>query len=158
LTPEQQHFRRVMGHFPTGVTIVTSRRGDGAPCGLTANAVASVSLDPLLVLVCMDRTSVTHGCITEGGTFAISVLSSEDEELARRFAHSNRVGRFDGVELKESSTGSPILSHALAWMDCRVSQVHEAGDHSILVGEVLSCDARDGEPLLFFRGEFHGIH
>jgi flavin reductase (DIM6/NTAB) family NADH-FMN oxidoreductase RutF len=146
-----------MGHLPTGVTIVTSRGGDGTPCGLTANAVASVSLDPLLVLVCMDRTSVTHGFITAGGNFAISVLSSEDEALARRFAHGQRGGRFEGLELMESSTGSPILARALAWMDCRVSQVHPAGDHSIVVGEVLSCDAREGKPLLFFRSEFHGI-
>jgi 3-hydroxy-9,10-secoandrosta-1,3,5(10)-triene-9,17-dione monooxygenase reductase component len=146
-----------MGHFPTGVTIVTSRRSDGAPCGLTANAVASVSLDPLLVLVCVDRASVTHGCITAGGSFGISVLSAGDEEMARRFAHSDRGGRFDGVELKESRTGSPILAHALAWMDCRVNQVYQAGDHSIVVGDVLSCDAREGEPLVFFRGEFHGI-
>jgi flavin reductase (DIM6/NTAB) family NADH-FMN oxidoreductase RutF len=146
-----------MGHLPTGVTIVTSRKSDGAPCGLTANAVASVSLDPLLVLVCVDRASVTHGCITAGGNFAISVLSSGDEDLARRFAHSDRAGRFDGVELEQAVTGSPILSHALAWVDCRVTQVHQAGDHSIVVGEVLSCDARDGEPLLFFRGGFHGI-
>jgi flavin reductase (DIM6/NTAB) family NADH-FMN oxidoreductase RutF len=146
-----------MGHLPTGVTIVTSRGADGAPCGLTANAVASVSLDPLLVLVCMDRTSVTHGFITAGGKFAISVLSSEHEALARRFASGQRGGRFDGVELEESATGSPILAHALAWMDCRVSQIHQAGDHSIVVGEVLSCDAREGKPLVFFRGEFHGV-
>jgi 3-hydroxy-9,10-secoandrosta-1,3,5(10)-triene-9,17-dione monooxygenase reductase component len=157
LTPEQLQFRRVMGHFPTGVTIVTSRRGNGDPCGLTANAVASVSLDPLLVLVCVDRASVTHGCITQGGSFAISILSSEDKELARRFAHSDRAGRFEGVDLSQSSTGSPILARALAWMDCRVREVHEAGDHSIMVGQVLSCDARDGEPLVFFRGEFHRI-
>ena len=146
-----------MGHLPTGVTIVTSRKSDGAPCGLTANAVASVSLDPLLVLVCVDRASVTHGCITAGGNFAISVLSSGDEDLARRFAHSDRGARFDGIELEQAVTGSPILSHALAWMDCRVTQVHQAGDHSIVVGEVLSCDAREGEPLLFFRGGFHRV-
>ena len=157
MTPEQRHFRRVMGHFPTGVTIVTSRHDNGTPCGLTANAVASVSLDPLLVLVCVDRTSETQGSIARGGSFAVNVLAAEDEDLARRFAHGDRGERFEGLALSQGGSGSPILSRALAWLDCRVKVIHEAGDHSIVVGEVLSCDARDGEPLVFFNGEFHGI-
>jgi flavin reductase (DIM6/NTAB) family NADH-FMN oxidoreductase RutF len=144
-----------MGHFPTGVTVVTSRSPDASPCGLTANSVASVSLDPLLVLVCLDRDASSHGCITDGGAFAISVLSADDEDLARRFAKGGWRDRFKGVDLREAVTGSPILSRALAWMDCRVTEVHEAGDHSIVVGEVVASDARDGNPLLFFRGKYH---
>jgi flavin reductase (DIM6/NTAB) family NADH-FMN oxidoreductase RutF len=155
LTREQKHFRKVMGNFPTGVTVVTSRSPDASPCGLTANSVASVSLHPMLVLVCVDRAASSHGCITEGGAFAISVLSSEDEDLARRFSEGRWKDRFHGIDLRESVTGSPILARALAWMDCRVTEVHEGGDHSILVGEVLACDARDGEPLVFFRGKYH---
>jgi 3-hydroxy-9,10-secoandrosta-1,3,5(10)-triene-9,17-dione monooxygenase reductase component len=144
-----------MGNFPTGVTIVTSRSPDASPCGMTANSVASVSLHPVLVLVCLDRSASTHGCITEGGAFAISVLSSEDEELARRFARGRWRDRFKGIELREAVTGSPILARALAWMDCRVTEVYEAGDHSIVVGEVVASDAREGEPLVFFRGKYH---
>jgi 3-hydroxy-9,10-secoandrosta-1,3,5(10)-triene-9,17-dione monooxygenase reductase component len=155
LTREQKHFRKVMGNFPTGVTVVTSRSPDASPCGLTANSVASVSLHPLLVLVCVDRAASSHGCITEGGAFAISVLSSDDEDLARRFSEGRWKDRFRGIELREAVTGSPILARALAWMDCRVTEVYEAGDHSILVGEVVACDARDGEPLVFFRGKYH---
>jgi flavin reductase (DIM6/NTAB) family NADH-FMN oxidoreductase RutF len=108
-----------------------------------------------LVLVCLDREASSHGCITEGGAFAISVLSAEDEDLARRFAKGGWRDRFRGVDLREAVTGSPILSRALAWMDCRVTEVYVAGDHSIVVGEVLASDAREGEPLLFFRGKYH---
>lgn len=125
---------------------------------MTANSVASVSLDPVLVLVCLDRSASSHGCITEGGAFAISVLSAEDEDLARRFARGRWRERFNGLELREEVTGSPILSRALAWMDCRVTEVYEAGDHSIVVGEVLACDAREGEPLVFYRGGYHRMN
>jgi flavin reductase (DIM6/NTAB) family NADH-FMN oxidoreductase RutF len=155
LAREQRHFRKVMGHLPTGVTVVTSRSPDASPCGLTANSVASVSLNPLLVLVCVDREASSHGCITQGGAFAVSVLSADDEDLARRFSQKGLRDRFRGVDLRESVTGSPILARALAWMDCRVREVYEAGDHSIVVGEVVASDARDGDPLLFFRGRYH---
>jgi flavin reductase (DIM6/NTAB) family NADH-FMN oxidoreductase RutF len=158
LARDQKHFRSVMGNFPTGVTIVTSRSPDASPCGLTANSVASVSLHPMLVLVCVDRAASSHGCITEGGAFAISVLSSADEEIARRFSQGRAKDRFKGIDLVEAVTGSPILARALAWMDCRVTEVYEAGDHSILVGEVVACDARDGEPLVFFRGRYHRMN
>lgn len=144
-----------MGHFPTGVTIVTSRGPDGRPCGLTANSVASVSLQPQLVLVCLDQAAASHGCITQGGAFGISILSAADEALARRFSGGRRRDRFRGLELFEAVTGSPLLGQALAWLDCRVTDVHEAGDHSIVVGEVLSCDAREGDPLVFFRSAYH---
>ena len=137
---------------------MTSRSPDASPCGLTANSVASVSLDPLLVLVCLDRDASSHGCITDGGGFAISVLSADDEDLARRFAKGGWRDRFKGVDLREAVTGSPILSRALAWMDCRVTEVYVAGDHSIVVGEVVASDARDGNPLLFFRGKYHRMN
>jgi len=147
-----------MGNLPTGVSVVASRGPDGRLCGLTANSVTSVSLSPLLVLVCLGRETASHGCITEGGAFAISVLSAQDEDLALRFANSaSRARRFEGVALKEAVTGSPILERALAWLDCRVREVYEAGDHSIVVGEVVACDSRDGEPLIFFRGEYRSM-
>jgi flavin reductase (DIM6/NTAB) family NADH-FMN oxidoreductase RutF len=155
VTREQLDFRRVMGHLPTGVTIVASKGPDAERCGLTANSVASVSLQPLLVLVCVARSAASHACICEGGSFAISVLSSDDETLARRFATGPWNERFDGVETRTEVTGSPILQGSLAWLDCRVRDIHEAGDHSIVVGEVLACGAREGTPLLFFRGSYH---
>lgn len=155
--PDERHFRRVIGHFTTGVTVVTSRRADGRPCGLTANSVASVSLDPVLVLVCLDREAASHGCVVDGGAFAVSILSSEDEALARQFAEGEREDRFETVGWRQEVTGSPVLERALAWLDCRVRDVHEGGDHSIIVGEVVACDARDGDPLVFYRGEYRRI-
>lgn len=156
--PDEVHFRHVVSHFATGVTIVTSRGPDGRPCGLTANSFASVSLDPLLVLVCVDRAAASHACIIDGGAFAVSVLGLGDEPLARRFSSGDRAARFDDLDLRVETTGSPVLAEALAWLDCRVTGVHGAGDHSIVVGEVVACGARGGEPLVFYRGAYHRVH
>lgn len=143
-----------MGRFTTGVTVVAARRPDGAPCGLTANAVASVSLRPLLILVCLDRSATSHDYIVGGGTFAVSVLTVGDEALARRFSVGNRDERFEDVAWHDQVTGSPVLDGALAWLDCEIRDVYGAGDHSIVVGEVLECGAGEGEPLLFYHGEY----
>ncbi|MBI4540571.1 MAG: flavin reductase family protein, partial [Gemmatimonadetes bacterium] len=147
-------FRQVMGHFATGVAIVASRRENGEACGLTANAVTSVSLDPLLVSVCIDRAASSHDCVISSGRFAISVLGAEDEWLARRFSEADTSNKFEGVRLLEAVTGSPVLESALAWLDCGIWKVVEAGDHSIVVGEALEGGARWGTPLLFHRGSY----
>ena len=147
-------FRKVMGTFPTGVTIVTARALDGAPCGLTANAVASVSLDPLLILVCLASASDTHDQVLESGAFAVNLLDARSEALARRFSSGDRESRFEGLHIREEITGSPVFEEGLGWLDCRVSSVLKAGDHTIVVGRVLACDARAGEPLVFVRGSF----
>ena len=154
---DETHFRRVMGHFTTGVTLVTSRGPGDDPCGLTANAFSSVSLDPPLVLVCLDRTSETFGQLVEREAFAVSVLGAEDRALARRFSEGDRGSRFAGLEVRREVTGSPVVERALAWVDCRLRDVHRAGDHSIVVGEVVACGAREGRPLLFFRGAYEEI-
>jgi flavin reductase (DIM6/NTAB) family NADH-FMN oxidoreductase RutF len=156
--PDELRFRKVMGTFTTGVAVVTSRSPDGRPCGLTANSVASVSLEPVLVLVCVDRAAASHACIVDGGAFAVSVLGWGDEPIARRFAGNDRAARFDDLPYRTEVTGSPVLDDALAWLDCRVRDVHVAGDHSIVVGEVVACDATDGDPLVFFRGAFRRMH
>jgi flavin reductase (DIM6/NTAB) family NADH-FMN oxidoreductase RutF len=152
--PDELRFRQVMGNFTTGVVVVTSRTRDGRLCGLTANSVASVSLDPVLVLVCVDRQAASHACIVDGGAFALSILEGEGEALARRFAAKDRAARFDDVAYRTEVTGSPVLVGALAWLDCRIREVHKGGDHSIVVGEVVACDAREGDPLVFFRGAY----
>ena len=156
--PAELRFRHVMAHFTTGVTVVTSRTAEGRPCGLTANSVASVSLSPLLVLVCVDREAASHACIVEGGAFAVSILDCRHEELARRFSIGDRSARFEELSSHTAVTGSPVLADALAWLDCRVSAVHRAGDHAVVIGEVMACDAREGEPLVVFRGEYRRMH
>lgn len=148
-------FRRVMGHFPTGVVVVTTRRGDGRPCGLTVNAFTSVSLDPPLVLVCVDHAADSHDLIRDSGVFAVSVLEEDEgESLSRRFAALEVEEKFIGVAYREETTGAPVLDAAIAWLDCRVTQEIPAGDHTIFLGEVIVADAREGQPLVYYRGGY----
>jgi flavin reductase (DIM6/NTAB) family NADH-FMN oxidoreductase RutF len=148
-------FRRVMGHFATGVAIVTARRPDGSPCGLTVNAFTSVSLDPPLVLVCIERAAMTHDQIVESGSFVVNVLEEERGELlARRFSTFGVSDKFDGVAYRAETSGAPVLESALAWLDCRVRETVAAGDHTIFLGEVLDADAREGRALVYYRGGY----
>lgn len=150
--PDASRFRDVMGHFATGVTVVTTRDARGEPAGFTASAVSSLSLDPLLLLVCVDRGSETLGHLEAAAPFAVNVLAGDHQELALRFASSLREDRFAGLDLVEAATGSPILADALAWLDCTVHEVLEGGDHAIVLGRVEACAARDGVPLIYHRG------
>jgi flavin reductase (DIM6/NTAB) family NADH-FMN oxidoreductase RutF len=151
---EIAEFRRVLGHWVTGVSVVAARRADGAPCGLTANAFCSVSLEPPLVLVCVEKSADSHNCIAQAGAFSVSVLGSDQERLARRFAAWDVTEKFEGVAYHASITGAPILEDALAWVDCRTWAMHDAGDHTIYIGEVVAADARDQSPLLYYRGGY----
>ena len=154
MTIDPAGFRRVLGHFVTGVTVITTRDAGGNPAGLTANAFASVSLDPPLVLVCVDRDSDTHDLIAQSGSFAVNVLAAGQEVIARRFAEDDRERRFEGIRWREQSTGAPVFDDVLAWIDCRVHAVTDGGDHTIYIGAVLAADSRDGPPLLFYRGAY----
>lgn len=154
---DSRRFRDVAGHFVSGVTIVTCRDSSGELFGLTASSFTSVSLDPLLVLVCVDRESVTLPRLLESGAFAVNILPAGMGELARRFAGRDREGRFAGLPWAPAATGSPVLEGALAWLDCRLWSSVEAGDHLILLGKVEAVDARDGEPLVWFRGGFRHL-
>jgi flavin reductase (DIM6/NTAB) family NADH-FMN oxidoreductase RutF len=151
---DPSEFRRVLGHWVTGVAVVASRRADGRPCGLTANSVTSLSLDPPLVLVCVDPTADSHDCIRDAGMFSVNVLGAATEPLARRFAALDLSNKFDGVDWHTAVTGAPVLDDALAWVDCRIDQVLTGGDHTIFIGEVVAADAVHGEPLLFYRGGY----
>lgn len=148
-------FRRVMGHFATGVTVVTTRTPAGRPCGLTASAVCSVSLDPTLLLVCVERGADTHDCIREFGAFAVNVLPEDGgESLSRRFSMQGAENKFEGIAYREERTGAPVLHEALAWLDCRVTESLPGGDHTIFLGEVVAADAREGVPLVYYRGGY----
>jgi flavin reductase (DIM6/NTAB) family NADH-FMN oxidoreductase RutF len=152
---DSAEFRRVLGHFATGVAVVTSRGAGGRPCGLTANSLCSVSLDPMLVLVCVEGRAESHECIRESGFYTINVLDERrGETLARRFATWGIEDKFRGVAHHERSTGAPVLDDALAWIDCRVHKAVTAGDHTIFVGEVIAADAREGTPLMYYRGGY----
>lgn len=152
---DRAEFRRVMGHFATGVTVVASRRpADDLPVALTANAVASVSLDPMLVLVCIEKDADSHDALLESGVFSINILADDQERLARRFASWDIDRKFEGIAFRTEATGAPVLEAVLAWVDCRVAATHPGGDHTIVVGRVLTGDAREGTPLVYYRGGY----
>lgn len=152
---DPSEFRRVMGHFPTGVAVVTTRRDDGSIRGLTVNAFCSVSLDPTLVLVCIERSAESHEWIAETGVFAVNVLEGEaGEAISRRFAGLEAGEKFDGVAYHAEQTGSPVLDASMAWLDCRVVQTVPSGDHTVFIAEALEGDAREGDPLLYYRGGY----
>lgn len=152
---DASEFRRVMGHFPTGVAIVTTRTGDGEVCGLTVNAFTSVSLDPTLVLVCIERDADSHECIRASGVFAVNVLEGEEgETISRRFASLAQGEKFAGIPYHEERTGSPVLDMAMAWLDCTVVQAVPSGDHTVFIGRAVAGDAREGSPLLYYRGGY----
>jgi flavin reductase (DIM6/NTAB) family NADH-FMN oxidoreductase RutF len=156
--------RTVMGHFATGVCVVSTRNRDGSPVGTTVNAVTSVSLDPPLLLVCLARSSETLAAVTTCKRFAVSILAESQREHSIRFAAKGGRARSHEVDFQEHDLGVPCLPDALATLACRVSAFHPGGDHVIVLGEVLSmtsaASSADGEPepelapLLFFRGSY----
>jgi flavin reductase (DIM6/NTAB) family NADH-FMN oxidoreductase RutF len=149
-------YRDVIGHFATGVAIVTCQGEDG-PAGLTTNAVASLSLDPLLLVVCFDNGSRTLPAVRSAKRFAVNVLRAGQEDLAAVFA-SKRVGRekFESVT-HTVAHGVPVLDDALAWVACELVELLPGGDHTIGIGAVIAGAATEGEPLVFHRGRYVGL-
>lgn len=145
--------RAVLGCFPTGVTVVTATTEQG-PVGITANSFTSVSLDPPLVLFCIASSSRRRDLIQSAGAFAVNILSEDQQEVSRAFAaHPHKPFAF--LETKVASTGAPVLLDALAYIDCRLAGEIEAGDHLILIGEVLDLNIlRNDPPLVFFRSVY----
>ena len=144
--------RQIMGRFATGVTVVTTRYGEQIS-GMTANAVMSLSLDPPLIVVSVDCQSNMHGHLTQGQCYAINVLKHDQEELSRRFAKPGPKD-FSDLKLTVAETGAPIFVDALAYVDCRVVEVARAGDHDMFIGEPLAGETYDGEPLIFYSGQY----
>jgi 3-hydroxy-9,10-secoandrosta-1,3,5(10)-triene-9,17-dione monooxygenase reductase component len=154
--PEPRRFRQVLGHFCTGVTVITGCDEDG-PAGFACQAFAAVSLDPPLVLFCPSRSSATWPRIERAGHFCVNVLAADQRGLARIFGVSAAAGtgKFAGVGWSPSTAGAPVLDGALTWMACAVEAVHEAGDHVAVLGRVTELGpCRAGSPLLFYRGRY----
>jgi flavin reductase (DIM6/NTAB) family NADH-FMN oxidoreductase RutF len=156
--PTPQEFRRTMAMLPTGVTIITAKGADG-PAGATANAVVSLSLEPPLMLACLDRGSRTLDVVREAGSFGINVLGATQEGLAREFAtkvpHSEK---FRDVSHAERQ-GAPMIDGAVAWIVCRLSEMHAGGDHELLIGEVVEAVDNGGAdaPLVFHAGTYRPL-
>ena len=156
MPPSKQDFRQIMGQFATGVTIVTTRHSDKLH-GSTANAVTSVSLDPMMVLVCMEHTTDTYPILRESGVFALNILSVEQEHLSTRFASKDTedAHNVQTIPHRFAATGAPIIEGSLAYLDCRTVEILPGGDHFIFLGQVEEAGImNEDEPLLFFRGRY----
>lgn len=152
---DKNFFRQVMGHFATGVTIVSAPTPEGAH-GLTVNAFSSVSLDPPIVLVCIEHDRYSHQLIRQAGCFAVNVLNEKQRHWAERFSglHAEEA-RFEGIRYRREATGAPVFEEALAYLDCHVVAAHPAGDHTIFVGRVETAGLGPaGRPLLFYGGRY----
>ena len=152
-TIDAARYRQVLGHFATGVTVITAMDGK-EPVGMAANSFTSVSLDPPLVAFCAAHNSSTWPRIQATGHFCVNILEESHEEICRLFATKD-ADRFGGVGWRKAESGAPVLDDALAWIDCRIDAEHDAGDHVIVVGRVLDLAvSKEGKPLLFFRGGY----
>lgn len=150
---DPQHFRSVMGHFATGVTVVTAT-GPNGPVGMTANAVASLSLRPLLLLVCFDNAARTLPVVAESRRFGVNVLTTAQADLARLFASkTSEMEKFAEVPHRVRQ-GIPVIDDSLAWVCCDLERLVEAGDHTIGIGAVTAAEAGSGAPLIWFRGQY----
>ena len=148
-----ESFRRAVGRFATGVTVVTAVDG-GLDHAMTANAFTSVSLDPPLILVCVDHKSQSYPALVAGKTFAVNILSHDQEHVSRRFATTKVENKFEGVPFTLSQMGLPLLENALAQLECATVNVHLEGDHTIFVGRVERARAGAGLPLVYYRGRY----
>lgn len=155
MTIDQGEFRRVLGHFASGVTVVTTCF-EQVNFGITVSSFTSLSLVPPLILICIDRSVTSHAALEHSGVFAVNVLAEEGERLSRHFA-TRDVDKFKGIAFHMSQHGVPLLDDALATLECRIVQQMPGGDHTIFLGEVLIGATRPGKPLIYYRSGYHQI-
>ena len=150
---DPRELRNVFGVFATGVTIITTNDVNGKPFGLTANSYTSLSLDPPLVLVCVDKKVDCYACFEQSKVFAVNFLAEDQEQLSTRFA-TKGIEKFEGVPIRQGSIGVPLLEGAIGFIECKLVSGYEGGDHTIYVGEVQAASASGERPLLFFKGKY----
>jgi len=152
-------FRQIIGHFATGVTVITTAH-EGWLHGMTANAITSVSLDPLLLLICVDHAAHAHEQLTKAGGFAVNILGEEQEDLSRLFANTAEPEQnsLRGAAYHFAMHGAPVLDESLAYLECEVIDRCEGGDHTIFIGAVLEGDlVQEAAPLIFYRGGYRRL-
>ena len=153
-------YRRTLGTFATGVTVVTFSHG-GEDHGITVNSFASLSLDPPLVLWNCDVSAASHDLLPEAGHYAVNVLTEEQEWLSNRFAgeHKEMDDPFEDVDVRRGETGAPIIEGSLSYVDCTLEETHDGGDHTILVGRIedLGVEEGDANPLVFYEGKYRSL-
>jgi flavin reductase (DIM6/NTAB) family NADH-FMN oxidoreductase RutF len=151
---DRDAFRSVLGRFASGITVVTTCAEDGRDHGMTVSSFCSVSLTPPLVLVCVAQNAEMYHILKTVSHFTVNILSERQEALSRRFADLDAEQRFEGVGFLRGKFGAPVLHDILAYVECRVQEHHDAGDHGIVIGEVEHAAARDDKPLLHYRGGY----
>jgi flavin reductase (DIM6/NTAB) family NADH-FMN oxidoreductase RutF len=149
---DNARFRLAMSHFASGVTVVTTEQ-EGQPFGMTVASFASLSLHPLLVLVCIETSAKTHDAIIAAGKFGVSILGAEQSEISSKFA-SRGDDRFTGVDIVRGALDVPLIAGALTTIECRLHAQLPGGDHTIFVGEVVDVQTHEGDPLLYFRSGY----
>ncbi len=149
-------FRRCLGKFASGVTVVTCTDDNGKPYGITANSFSSVSLEPRLILWNIAKVSNSLQAFLDADYFAINILARDQQELSTHFAKSDHT-LFDTIEINRSAENVPVIPGTLACFECRTHQIHDCGDHYIIIGEVVRFETTDAEPLLFFGGKYAAI-
>ncbi len=155
---DQQGFKKALRGWTSGVTVVTSRDGDQVH-GMTVSAFSSVSVDPPLVLVCANQSSITHRIIEAGGVFAVNILASHQQDISSLFASAEHEdSRLERVAWAEGETGAPLIAEALASLECRVSSAHREGSHTIYVGSVEAAHVTDRKPLVYYQGGYRELH
>jgi flavin reductase (DIM6/NTAB) family NADH-FMN oxidoreductase RutF len=153
-------FRKALGQFATGVTVVTVEREQGQVFGMTANSFTSVSLDPMLILVCVDQRAKILPMLQKKKRFGISVLKQGQQAISKHFAQSEQNAEADerlSLRYRRMPSGIPVLEDGLLCLSCRVVAAHTAGDHTVFIAEVEDAEIHEGEPLLFFRGRYRDL-
>lgn len=153
---DDEQFKAAMSRFPAGVTLVTTREPDGTRWGFTASSFASLSLDPALVLVCLDCTATCAPVFKRADAFVVNILGPDQADVARQFG-SKGIDKFAGVEFDEGANGHPVLPGSVAGVECDLQQRHQGGDHMILIGHVTQAWSSEGEPLLYVDRAFHHV-
>ena len=152
----RNEFRAALRRFASGVTVVTTRDKTGRLHGLTVSAFCSVSLEPPLVLICIDKETGSHHALEEIGAFVVNILREDQQHYSDLFA-SPLADKFDGIEFSETSDGLPVLKDMLVNLECRIVNSQPNGDHTIFIGEILKSDVADGEPLVYFHGNYRKL-
>jgi flavin reductase (DIM6/NTAB) family NADH-FMN oxidoreductase RutF len=152
----KEEFRHALGRFASGVTVVTTKDKTGRLHGITVSAFCSVSLEPPLILICIEKSAGSHYALEESDSFVVNILSEDQQHHSDQFA-SRLADKFDGIEFLETAAGVPILKDALVNLECRLVNSHDNGDHTIFVGEISKSHVADGNPLIYFHGKYRKL-
>jgi flavin reductase (DIM6/NTAB) family NADH-FMN oxidoreductase RutF len=152
---DDARFRQAMGHFASGVTVVTTAAGNDL-YGMTVSSFSSLSLNPPLILICIDKGVPTHDILKDASSFVVNILEERQEHLSRRFATTS-TDKFKGVAWHSGKLGLPVLDNTLAAIECTLRDVLDGGDHTIFIGEVVGAEIREGAPLLYYRRGYHEL-